>query len=182
MIIAMLAAAAVTAAPPPPLAKPPAGPVAVCIWSKMPAYKDQVVGAPDLKTFKALREGYPEGSADEAFDACVPEGANEGAAETAFTYYEASLWAKRRLAGKHPEDKLATIDAIPEEDLQYFWLQPEGADAAWRQRRSEAWARAYAPFGRAGPAVVKDDLDALIVARVGWRLGEMDYAGGLARR
>ncbi len=179
MILGLLAAAAVVGevAPAPGLAAP-------CIWLKLPAYKEQVLAAADFPTFDRLRRAYPEAEAEAAFAACVPEGGADAAAEMAFTYYEASLWARRRLVGKWPEATLNAIDAMPETDLKYFWLQPDPAkaDPAWTAERKAAWARVYGPFGRVEPAAPKDDLDTYIVARVGWRLGEIDYRQGLARR
>lgn len=179
MILGLLAAAAVAGevAPAPGLAAP-------CIWLKLPAYKEQVLAAPDFPTFDRLRRAYPEAEAEAAFAACVPEGGNDGAAEMAFTYYEASLWSRKRLVGKWPEAKLNALDALPEADLKYFWLQPDPAKTppGYVEARKAAWARVYAPFGREGPAASKDDLDTYIIARVGWRLGEIDYRQGLARR
>ncbi len=179
MILGLLAAAAVAGevAPAPGLAAP-------CIWLKLPAYKEQVLAAPDFATFNTLRRAYPEAEAQAAFSACVPEGGNDDAAEMAFTYYEASLWARKRLVGKWPEASLNAIDAIPENDLRHFWLQPDPAKAppGWAEARKAAWARVYKPFGREAPAAKPDDLDAYIFARVGWRLGEIDYRQGLARR
>jgi hypothetical protein len=179
MILPVLAAAAVAAAP-----APASGTVAECIWSKLPAYKEQVLAAPDFETFDKLRRAWPEEATATAFAACVPEGGNDAAAETSFTYYEVSMWARRRLAVKWPEATLARVDAIPEDKLRYFWLQPapEQQDAAFRQARAEAWARVYEPFGRSGPAAKGDDLEMFIVGRTGWRLGEIDYREGLKKR
>jgi len=179
MILSALAAAAVAAAP-----APAAISAAECIWSKLPAYRETVLAAPDFETFDKLRRDYPADATATAFEACVPEGGNDAAAETSFTYYEASLWARRRLSVKWPEAALARIDAIPDEKLQYFWLQPaqDQQDAAWRQARSEAWARVYEPFGRTAPGAKTDDLEVFIIGRTGWRLGEIDYRQGLARR
>lgn len=179
MILALLAAAAVAGE-----VAPTPGLVAPCIWTRLPDYKSQVLAAPDFRTFNTLRRAYPEAEAQAAFAACVPEGTNDAAAEIAFTYYEASLWARKRLVGKWPESSLNALDAMPEADLKYFWLQPDpaSADPGYEDARKAAWARAYKPFGREGPAEVKDDLDTYIVARVGWRLGEIDYRQGLARR
>lgn len=181
MIGAILSAA--VAATPAPVAAP--GLVGPCVWEKLPAYKAQVIAAPDFQTFSKLRNAYPEGALETAFEACVPEGPADSAAEIAFTYYEVSLWAERRLAGKWPQAKLATIDSIPEEDLRFFWLQPapDKIDAGYKAARGEAYARVYGPFGRTGPAAAgtHDDLDSWIIGRVGWRLGELDYRQGLAR-
>lgn len=184
MIAAMLAAAAVTAAP---VSAPDSAPkdlVAVCIWAKMPPYREQVVGAADFAAFDRLRRDYPAAEAQAAFEACVPEGGNDAAAEMAFTYFEASLWARKRLAGKFPEARLGAIDNLDESELKYFWLQPDpkAADPAFALARQAAWKKVYEPFGREGPAAQRDDLDTWIFSRVGWRLGELDYAGGLARR
>ena len=175
MILTALAAAAVAAAP---------ATVAECIWSKLPPYRETVLAATDFETFDRLRRDYPAEASATAFEACVPEGQNDAAAETSFTYYEASLWARRRLSVKWPETALAAVDAIPDEKLQYFWLQPaaEQQTAAWRQARAEAWTRVYEPFGRTRPAAERDDLEIFIIGRVGWRLGEIDYRQGLARR
>lgn len=184
MILAILAAAAVSATPV-PVPAPAGGLVAPCIWEKLPAYKTQVLAAPDFQTFDKLRRAYPDEALQSAFAACVPEaGDGDAAAEIAFTYYEASLWAQRRLTGKWPQAKLALVDNIAEEDLKYFWLQPDPAsiDEGYKERRAQAWARVYGPFGRNGPATVRDDLDAWVIGRVGWRLGEMDYKQGLAKK
>lgn len=183
MIAAMLAAAAVTAAP---AAAPAAskGPVAVCIWANMPAYREQVVGAADFATFDRLRRDYPQAEAQAAFETCVPEGSNDAAAEMAFTYFEASLWARKRLVGKFPEARLNAVDNLSEDELKYFWLQPDpkSVDPAYALARQAAWKKVYEPFGREGPGAQRDDLDTWIFSRVGWRLGELDYAGGLSRR
>lgn len=182
MIQAILAAAAVSAAPAPAST---GGLVAPCIWEKLPAHKAQVLAAPDFPTFDKLRRGYPQEALQAAFAACVPEeGDGDKAAEIAFTYYEVSLWAQRRLAGKWPQAKLAVIDNIADEDLRYFWLQPDPVtiDDGYRERRTQAWARVYGPFGRSGPAATRDDLDAWVFGRVGWRLGEMDYRQKLTKR
>lgn len=174
MILAILAAATIAGE-----IAPAPGLVAPCIWTRMPAYKTQVLAAPDFKMFNTLRRGYPEAEAAAAFAACVPEETNDAAAEVAYTYYEASLWLRKRLVGKWPENALNGIDAIPETDLKYFWLQPDAArtEPGYVEARKAAWARAYKPFGREAPAATPDDLDGYIVARVGWRLGEIDYRG-----
>lgn len=179
MFLALLAAAAVAGE-----IAPTPGLVAPCIWTKMPAYKSEVLAAPDFKTFNTLRRAYPETEAAAAFDACVPVDANDTAAEMAFTYYEASLWARKRLVGKYPEAALNALDTLPENELRYFWLQPDPAKAepGYVEARKAAWLRVYKPFGREAPAATPDDLDTYIIARVGWRLGEMDYRQGLARR
>ncbi|MES2035324.1 MAG: hypothetical protein V4466_14210 [Pseudomonadota bacterium] len=176
MIEALMAAAAVAAAP--------ASQVAPCIWGKLPAYKEQVIAAPDIDSFQRMRRTYPDGAAEAAFAACVPEGEGDAAAEMAFSYYEASLWARGRLAGKWPAEALAAIDGIPEQELKYFWLQStvDTTNVGFRQAQTQAWARVYGPFGRTGPIAGRDDLDAYIVGRVGWRLGELDYREGLKRR
>ncbi len=176
MILSALAAAAVATAAP--------DAVAECIWSKLPAYRETVLAAPDFQTFDRMRREYPADATATAFEACVPEGQNDAAAETAFTYYEASLWARRRLAVKWPEASLARVDAIPEQSLQFFWLQPppEQQTEAYRQARADAWTKVYEPFGRSAPAAERDDLEIYIVGRVGWRLGELDYREGLSRK
>jgi|GEM_PF-6707470 len=176
MILSVLAAAVTAAAVPPTVAE--------CIWSKLPSYRETVLAAPDFQAFDKLRRDYPAEATGAAFEACVPEGQNDAAAETSFTYYEASLWAQRRLSVKWPATALATIDAIPDEKLQYFWLQPaaDQQTAGYQQARAEAWARVYEPFGRSKPAAERDDLEIFIIGRVGWRLGEIDYRQGLTRR
>lgn len=179
MILGLLAAAAIAGEVP-----PAPGLVAPCIWTNMPAYKLEVVSAPDFKTFKQRRDGYPQAEADAAFTTCTQEGRDDSAAQLAFTYYEASLWARKRLVGKWPESGLNSIDTLPEDELKYFWLQPDPArtEPGYVEARKAVWARVYKPFGREAPAATPDDLDTYIVARVGWRLGEMDYRAALARR
>jgi hypothetical protein len=182
-MIAAILAAALAATPAP--ATPAGALVGPCIWSKLPAdHKALLLAAPDFAAFDKLRRGYPEGATETAFAACVPEndGPGDASAEIAFTYYEASLWAERRVLGKWPQSKLAAIDSMPEDDLQYFWLQPDpkAVGPAYLEQRARVWSRVYGAFGRTGPSADKGDpLDAWIVARVGWRLGESNYRKSL---
>lgn len=152
--------------------------VAPCLWSAMPPFKEKVLSAPDFRTFDELRRQYPDEDWTLAFKRCGLDEEKDAAAAGPLTYYEASLWVERRLADKWPAATLeAAVDAIPEKDLQYFWLQPmpDKRTPDFEKKRLKALERFYKPFGRVGLAEPLDDLDMFVVSRVGWRVGEIDY-------
>jgi hypothetical protein len=161
-----------------PLAAPARADVAPCLWSAMPPFKEKVLSAPDLRAFDQLRREYSDADWTSAFTRCGLDEEKDAGAAGPLAYYEASLWAERRLVAKWPAATLeAAVAAIPEKDLQYFWRQPpaESRPADYDRRRAKALARLYGPFGRSGPAQPLDDLDIFVTSRVGWRLGEIDY-------
>lgn len=171
-VIGLLLAAAL------PFTVPAKTDVAPCLWSAMPPFKEQVISAQDFQTFDQLRRQYPDADWTVAFKRCGLDEEKDAAAAGPLAYYESSLWAERRLAGKWPAATLeAAVDAIPEKDLAYFWRQPAADKRTpdYEKKRLKAVERFYAPFGRAGPAQPLDDLDIFVTSRVGWRIGEIDY-------
>lgn len=161
-----------------PFAGPAKADVAPCLWRAMPPFKEQVISAPDFRTFDELRRQYPDSDWSIAFKRCGLDEEKDAAAAGPLAYYEASLWAERRIADKWPAAKLeAAVDAIPEKDLPYFWLQPaaDKRTPEYEKKRAKALEKFYAPFGRTGPAKPLDDLDIFVTSRVGWRIGEIDY-------
>lgn len=161
-----------------PFTAPASPDVAPCLWRAMPPFKEQVVSAPDFVTFDQLRRQYPDGDWTIAFSRCGLDEEKDAAAAGPLAYFEASIWAERRLAAKWPSEKLeAAVDAIPQKDLPYFWTQPtpDKRTPDYDKRRLKALEKLYTPFGRAGPAAPPDDLDVFVASRVGWRIGEIAY-------
>lgn len=161
-----------------PFTAPATSNVAPCLWSAMPPFKEQVLSAPDFRTFDELRRQYPESDWTVAFKRCGLDEEKDGAAAEPLTFYEASLWVERRLAEKWPPARLeAAVDAIPEKDLQYFWLQPvpDKRTPDELKKRAKVLERFYSQFGRTGMAEPLDDLDMFVVSRVGWRIGEISF-------
>jgi hypothetical protein len=127
-------------------------------------------------------DAVPEPAFRAAAAACGLVGDDIDNAEFPFSYYVGSLAAAQRLTGKWSPDRLASVvDAIPGDEIEYFWMgAPSQKTDAYRRQEAAAWSKVYqalgAPPARVGEAFRGGDLEQYIIARVGWRIGEMELA------
>lgn len=147
-------------------------PVAPCMWD--------AVAVDRAKLLAEGMEAVPEPALRAAAAACGQTGDNIDNAEVPFGFYVGSQALARRLSGKwSPERLAAVIDAIPEDQINFFGMVGESQQTdAYRREEAAAWSRVYQALGeppaKAGDPVREGDLELYIVSRVGWRIGEKE--------
>ena len=147
-------------------------PVAPCMWDAV---------AVDRATLLAEgMEAVPEPALRAAAAACGQTGDNIDNAEFPFGFYVGSRVLAQRLSGKwSPETLAAVIDAIPDDQIQFFWMSDKSRRTdAYRRQEAAAWSTVYQALGepptKAGDPLRDSDLERYIVSRVGWRIGEKE--------
>lgn len=71
------------------------------------------------------------------------------------------------------------MDAIPGEDLRFFWMSSKSQQTdAYLRQEAAAWSKVYRALGQppkqVGEAFRDGDLETYIIGRVGWRFGEQE--------
>ena len=149
-------------------------PVGPCMWD--------AVAIDRTKLLAEGMEAVPEPALRAAAAACGLAGDDIDTAEFPFGFYVGSQMLARRLAGRwSPETLAAVIDAIPEDQILFFWMVSESQRTdAYCLQEAAAWSRVYQALGeppiKVGDPSRDGDLEFYIIARVGWRLGERELA------
>jgi len=149
-------------------------PIAPCMWDAVAVDRAKLL----VEGMKAV----PEPAFRAAAAACGLAGDDIDNAEFPFGFYVGSLSTARRLSERWSPETLATvIDAIPEDQIQFFWMSDRRQQTdSYRLQEAAAWSGVYQALGepptKVGEPFRDGDLELYIVSRVGWRIGERELA------